>query len=139
MNPKQAFKSSTELMEYLCDTSVSLLGEEYSQYENDLKKSEEELEGILNLDLDHHAEEITFEQLCSITFIKAKKIIFKMSIKKRIAVLKDLDHRLVHLYDGLKGYNDQGFGKSLSPQIFYQMMGKIKHMEILQQWLYGID
>lgn len=86
----------------------------------------------------HMEDNITFEALSKLTFNKAHDLIVKMSLKKRMNMLKELDHHLVHCYEVTKKYNDQGFGKSLSPEIFYNIMGKIKHLEILQTWLYGI-
>jgi ribosomal protein L37AE/L43A len=87
----------------------------------------------------HWEENMTFEQLTQFTFNKAKEFIFKMSLKKRISMLKELDYKLVYLYQATKEYNDQMFGKSMPPKDFMSIMGKIKHLEILQNWLYGIE
>lgn len=129
-----------QIMKQLCeDTDASILGYEFMEYEANLEKSQQELELLLNLDLDKHAEAITFDQLCVITFNKAKVVICKMTIQKRISMLKPLQNRLDHLYEGTKGYYDSMFGSPVSPKVFQQMMGKIKHMEILMSWLYGIE
>lgn len=87
----------------------------------------------------HWEDNITFDSLIKLTFNKAHDIIKKMTLKKRIKMLEDIDKHLLHCYEVTKGYNDQGFGKSLSPDVFYSIMGKIKHLEILQNWLYGIE
>lgn len=87
----------------------------------------------------HWEDNIVFEDLIKLTFNKAHDIINKMSLRKRIKMLDSLDKHLLHCYDMTKEYNDQGFGKSMSPNIFYSIMGKIKHLEILQNWLYGIE
>jgi len=87
----------------------------------------------------HIEDNITFEDLIKVTFNKAHVIINKMSLKKRIKMLEELDKHLLHCYEVTKQYNDQGFGKSISPEVFYKIMGKIKHLEILQNWLYFID
>lgn len=87
----------------------------------------------------HWEETITFEQLTKLTFDKAHTLINKMSLKKRITILKELDHKLLYLYESTKAYTDRMSGKSMSPKVFISIMGKIKHLEILQAWLYGIE
>ena len=88
----------------------------------------------------HLEDNITFDQLCKLTFNKAHETIQKVPLKKRITLLEDVDKHLVHCYEIVhKDYNDQGFGKSMSPEIYYRIMGKIKHLEILQNWLFGIE
>jgi hypothetical protein len=128
-------------MKETCDLGISYLDEEYRDYENQfLKESEAELTLILNLkDPKGIAGKVTFDQLIKMTFNKAHEVIQRMDLKKRITILEQLRVHIEHLYEAVKGYNDKGFGKSLSPQVFYSLMGKIKHFEIIQNWLYGID
>jgi hypothetical protein len=161
----------------LGNADLSILSEEYQEYENSvLKESEKEL--LLLLDISeakttyhctvcntevspnfptpvaycilcndyttwkkncHWEQNITFDQLTKFTFNRAKEIISHMSLSKRINILKELDKHLLYLYQSTKQYNDQMFGKSLPPKTFLSIMGKIKHLEILQLWLYGID
>jgi len=120
---------------------LSYLSEEVKKYEEDvLKQSEKELLNMLDLTrIDEWAIRITFDELNRLTFNKAHEIIKKLSIAKRIKLLKELDAKLIYLYESTKQYNDQGFGKSVSPEVFQSMMGRIKHLEILQNWLFGIE
>lgn len=132
---------SEDMMRNICnDPNLTNLGEEFKEYEESLKKSEQELINLLGLkDINMLSECITLEQLSKLTFNRAHDVINKMSISKRIKILNDLDYRLVHLYVATKEYNDEGFGKSMSPKDFIFIMGRIKYLEILQQWLYGIE
>jgi hypothetical protein len=117
------------------------LVDQFKDYEDDvLKASEKELEMILDLNkIEEWAESITFDQLTKLTFDKAHRAIGKISMKNRIKLLNELDRRLVYLYECTKGYNDIMFGKSMPPKDFFSIMGKIKHLEIIQNWLFGIE
>jgi hypothetical protein len=122
--------------------SPSILDPDMIQYEADrLQNSEHELLGILNLSstFDIIVETITFDQLTKLTFDHAHNVINKMSIKKRIQILVQFQKHLDCLYDATKGYTDQMFGKSMPAKTFRSILGKIKHLEILQAWLYGIE
>jgi hypothetical protein len=123
------------------NSCLSNLSEEMEEYEQSvLKESEREMLMLLDFTVsDNFTESLTFDQLSKCTFDRAHEFINKMTLPKRIHILHELDKHLLHVYETTKGYNDQGFGKSLSPNIFYSLMGKIKHLEILQSWLYGID
>jgi hypothetical protein len=108
--------------------------------ESVLSESEKEMLILLDLEnINEWAESVTFEQLAKFTFNRAKEIINEITLKRRIKLLGDLDYHLIHLYEATKGYNDKGFGKSMSPDEFYGIMGKIKHYEVLQNWLFGIE
>ena len=117
---------------------VAAFDERYTEYLKELEQNEAQMEILYNIDYNKCAEAITFEQLSEITFVKAQLMIDNMSMGKRVRIFTKLNYRLEHLYEGTKGYNDQGFGKSLPPKQFYTIMGKIKHMETLKQWLFGL-
>lgn len=122
------------------DPNITALSEQYGDYVAGLKESEKELLAILDLrGVDKLVETINYEQLTKLTFDKAKSLIQKFSVAKRIKVLQDLDKHRVYLYDCTKAYNDQMFGKSMPVKDFMKIMGKIKHIEILQNWLFGIE
>lgn len=131
------------LRSYVTDNheKLSYLGKEVEEYEESvLKESEKELLLLLNVnDSEDFVEQMSFDQLSKFTFDKAHNFINKMTLPKRIQILHELDRHLIHTYDATKEYNDKGFGKSISPNVFYSLMGKIKHLEILQSWLYGIE
>jgi hypothetical protein len=131
--------NEAEILKKCAELGLNTLYDDFELYEAQLQKSEAELNQILNLNLDKHAESITFEQVCSITFIKAKDIIFKMSVKKRIDVLKVLDYNLDHLYKMAADYGEPDVEVPITPKVYLALMGRIKHLEILMQWLYGIE
>jgi hypothetical protein len=89
--------------------------------------------------VEEYAQYITFDDLSKLTFDKAKKVIQHISLAQRIDYLGKLDKKLLYLYESTKGYNGQGFGKSMPVKDFMHVMGCIKHLEIIQTWLYGID
>jgi hypothetical protein len=120
---------------------LSYLSEEFIEYEQtELQQSEKEMLDLLNPEcISTLSETITFEQLSKLTFNKAHNCIIGMQIAKRIKMMEDLKFHLFHLYEATKEYNDKGFGKSMPPKDFQKIMGKIKHLEILQSWLFGIE
>lgn len=92
------------------------------------KKHEEAIDGI------------TLTEIMSIQFMEAKKRIDQMTLAKRIALLEDVHAYRDQLYEGVDRYGKEGLSKDeqLSASDFRILMGRIKHLEILQGWLYGI-
>jgi hypothetical protein len=122
-----------KLDQVLSTPGISYLSDLYQEVKN-------ELDQINEVEINAMSERITLADLIKISFDKAKKVTTKMTLTKRIKLLNELDAHLVYLYHETKGYDDQGFGKSkYGPKEFMKIMGKIKHLEILQTWLYGID
>lgn len=130
-----------DLMREICNTpELSYLYEVFEEYEKELKDSAQELRTIIDsTELDNVAKNITMDKLTKLSFNTAHQVIQRLNIPTRIRLLNDLDKRLLSLYTATKHYNDKMFGESMPPKDFLTIMGKIKHLEILQSWLYGID
>lgn len=84
---------------------------------------------------------ITLEDLMQMPFDRSKKSIERFSLAKRIQVLSELDTRRSYLYSQASRYGAGNPSDSgpLSAKDWRIIMGKIKHLEILQAWLYGIN
>ncbi len=84
---------------------------------------------------------VTLEDLMQMPFDKSKKCIEKFSLAKRIQVLSELDTRRSYLYSQASRYGagNQRDSEPLSAKDWRLIMGRIKHLEILQAWLYGIN
>ena len=85
-------------------------------------------------------EEITLERILSTNFVDAKEAIDQMTIPKRIKMLDELSKYRDQLYDGFSRYGEPGVPREeqLSAAEFRALLGRVKHLEILQNWLYGI-
>lgn len=84
--------------------------------------------------------EVSLEQVLTSSFQTAKDTIDKMTLAKRIEMLDDLDKYRDYLYEQVSRYGAQGLSKDeqLEASEFRVIMGRIKHMEIVQNWLFGI-
>lgn len=84
--------------------------------------------------------EVSLEQVLTSSFQAAKDTIDKMTLAKRIEMLDDLDKYRDYLYEQVNRYGAQGLSKDeqLKASEFRVIMGRIKHMEIIQNWLFGI-
>jgi hypothetical protein len=85
--------------------------------------------------------DVSLEDLVKMPFTRAQICISKFSLAKRIKVLEDLDKRRSYLYNQAARYGD-GNPKEpnkLSAKDWRTIMGRIKHLEILAAWLYGIN
>lgn len=84
---------------------------------------------------------LKLDDLMRMPFDKSKKSIEKFSLAKRIQVLSDLDTRRSYLYSQASRYGagNQSDSEPLSAKDWRTIMGRIKHLEILQAWLYGIN
>lgn len=84
--------------------------------------------------------EASLEQVLTSSFQTAKDTIDKMTLAKRIEMLDDLDKYRDYLYEQVNRYGAQGLSKDeqLKASEFRVIMGRIKHMEIIQNWLFGI-
>lgn len=84
--------------------------------------------------------EVSLEQVLTSSFQTAKDTIDKMTLAKRIEMLDDLDKYRDYLYEQVNRYGAQGLSKDeqLKAPEFRVIMGRIKHMEIIQNWLFGI-
>ena len=84
--------------------------------------------------------EVSLEQVLTSSFQTAKDTIDKMTLAKRIEMLDDLDKYRDYLYEQVNRYGAQGLSKDeqLKASEFRVIMGRIKHMKIIQNWLFGI-
>lgn len=84
--------------------------------------------------------EVSLEQVLTSSFQTAKDTIDKMTLARRIEMLDDLDKYRDYLYEQVNRYGAQGLSKDeqLKASEFRVIMGRIKHMEIIQNWLFGI-
>lgn len=82
---------------------------------------------------------LTFDDLLKLPFDGAKKAIDSFSMEKRINMLNELDNRKTYYYDQTARYCGVSKDELISASEFRSLLGKIKHIEILQNWLYGIS
>lgn len=84
--------------------------------------------------------EVKLEKIMSSNFMSAKEIIDQMTIVKRIALLDEVYNYREFLYESISRYGMEGIPKDeqLTASDFRLLMGRIKHLEILQNWLFGI-
>lgn len=103
-----------------------------------LSSSQDELEGLWQ-DSSEYIEKLTVDELLKMPFVNAQKAIKQFTIKKRIDFLDEITIIRTHYYNQLARY---GEGNSKDEQIsakeFRSLLGKVKHIEIVQNWLYGI-
>ncbi len=115
--------------------------------------SEEEFNELLEMDdmelihlqcvgednMSAYVEKMTFDDLLKLPFNEAQRAINSFSMEKRIKILDELTTRRSYYYNQTSKYGE-GISKDeqLSPEAFRSLIGKIKHIEIVQNWLYGI-
>jgi len=97
------------------------------------------LQNIENVAMDTYIEKMTFDELLKLPFYKAQEVINSFSMEKRIKILDELTTRRSYYYEQTSKFGE-GIDKDeqLSPESFRALLGKIKHIEIIQNWLYGI-
>lgn len=85
-------------------------------------------------------DSVNLETILTTNFVAAKEIIDQMTIAKRIAMLEDLSKYRIQLYDSFSRYGEKGVPRDeqLSAEDFRMLLGRVKHLEIIQNWLYGI-
>lgn len=85
-------------------------------------------------------DSINLETILTTNFMAAKEVIDQMTIAKRIAMLEDLSKYRIQLYDSFSRYGEKGVPRDeqLSAEDFRMLLGRVKHLEIIQNWLYGI-
>lgn len=103
-----------------------------------LAGSQDTLEGFWQESSDYIAN-MTVDELLKLPFNNAQKTVAQFSMKKRIDVLEEMNKLRTHYYSQLNRYGE-GIPKDeqISPNEFRSILGKIKHIEIVQNWLYGI-
>ena len=141
MNVKETFESlrGTELQreDFHEDMSWDTYMEEYQK----LIGQDDKLKELMMIKkTEDMVDSITLETIMNSNFMAAKEVIDQMTIAKRIAILEDLSKYRLQLYDSFSRYGEKGVPRDeqLSAEDFRMLMGRIKHLEILQNWLYGI-
>lgn len=82
---------------------------------------------------------LTFDELLKLPYDGAKKAIDSFSMEKRIKMLNVLDERKNFYYNQTGKYCGVSKDELISATEFRSLLGKIKHIEILQNWLYGLS
>lgn len=97
------------------------------------------LQDIGDKDMSIYIEEMTLDDLLKLPFTEAQKAVESFSMEKRIKILDELSQRRLYYYDQTVKFGE-GVPKEeqLSPEMFRSLISKIKHIEIVQNWLYGI-
>ena len=97
------------------------------------------LQDIGDKDMSIYIEEMTLDDLLKLPFTEAQKAVERFSMEKRIKMLDELSQRRLYYYDQTVKFGE-GVPKEeqLSPEMFRSLISKIKHVEIVQNWLYGI-
>ena len=89
--------------------------------------------------MSEYIEKMTLDELLKLPFAEAQRSITSFSMEKRIKMLDELTTRRTYYYNQAAKFGE-GIPKDeqLSPEAFRSLLGKIKHIEIVQNWLYGI-
>ena len=97
------------------------------------------LQDIGDKDMSIYIEKMTLDDLLKLPFTEAQKAVESFSMEKRIKMLDELSQRRLYYYDQTVKFGE-GVPKEeqLSPEMFRSLISKIKHIEIVQNWLYGI-
>ena len=115
--------------------------DEFVKEQERLVKDDKALKALLMLKKEEECvAEVSLEQVLTSSFQTAKDTIDKMTLAKRIEMLDDLDRYRDYLYEQANRYGAQGLSKDeqLKASEFRVIMGRIKHIEIIQNWLFGI-
>lgn len=109
------------------------------EFEDALNRDTAELRRLLELcDDDDYIGKMKLEDVVKLPFAEAQRTIAKFSMEKRIAILDELTTTRTHYYEQTKRYCGVDREHLISANDFRSLLGKIKHLEILQNWLYGI-
>lgn len=136
MNNKFEIQSTMEQLD-----KIGLLKEalDVKEFEDALARDTAELTRLLELvDNDDYVKNMKFDELVKLPFAEAQKIIERMDMAKRIAMLDELTTLRKFYYEETKRYCGVSKDELISASEFRSLLGKIKHLEILQNWLYGI-
>lgn len=115
--------------------------DEFVKEQERLVEDDKALKALLILKKEEESvAEVSLEQVLTSSFQTAKDTIDKMTLAKRIEMLDDLDKYRDYLYEQVNRYGAQGLSKDEQPKAseFRVIMGRIKHTEIIQNWLFGI-
>lgn len=129
-----------KMLKMSCDLGLSTLGEEYAEYF--AEQSKETMAELWNKEITSaYVQGLSLEDLLKLPFDVAHKYINQFTMDKRIKILSNLSTYRDHLYNQTGRYGGEGLSaaEQISAADFRMLLGKIKHLEILQNWLYGIE
>lgn len=112
---------------------------DYETFNALIEHDDEELTKLLNQCEDtEYIRNLSFDDLLKLPYDGAKKAIDSFSMEKRIQMLNELDDRKKFYYNQTARYCGVSKDELISASEFRSLLGKIKHIEIIQNWLYGI-
>lgn len=112
---------------------------DYETFNALLEQDDETLAKLLNQCEDsEYIRNLSFDELLKLPFDGAKKAVDSFSMEKRIKMLNELDDRKNFYYNQTARYCGVSREELISASEFRSLLGKIKHIEIIQNWLYGI-
>lgn len=116
------------------------LYQEYAEYLT--QQGTEEIKQLSEVtEMSKYVNDLTLDNLLKLPFDVSHKYIKLFTLEKRIEILDKLTTYRAHLYEQTNRYGAEGLRKDeqLGPKDFRMLLGKIKHLEILQAWLFGIE
>ena len=113
---------------------------DYDTFNALIDNDDAKLKDLLNQCEDsEYIRKLTFDELLQLPFEEAKKSINSFSMEKRIAMLNEMDSRKTYYYNQTARYCGVSKEELITASEFRSLLGKIKHIEILQNWLYGLS
>lgn len=121
----------------LSDTFTADELKEYNQY---LESTSKEVADLFSIsDSPEYIQNLKLDELIKLPFEKAHKIIKILPMARRLSVLEELDTYRLYLYEQTARYQGVSQDLMITPAEFQRLLGKIKHLEIMQAWLFGIE
>lgn len=105
----------------------------------DIKNKSDVEDLLLRCEDNDYIIDLTFDELNHLPFGIAKKVIFNFSMVKRLQMLDVVKIKREYLDKMISYYGMENPPIRVMPSEFSTMMSKLKHMEILLGWLYGIE
>lgn len=128
-----------EELTIICETDEEVLDVMTAVDGVDLQQEQEVLDLLLRCEDGDYIIDLTFDELNKIPFTLAKKIIFKFSMVKRLQMLEAAKIKRNYLGKMISYYGMEEPPIKIMPKEYMIMMSKLKHVEILIGWLYGIE
>lgn len=141
MNVQKMFDELGELGLRQEEFPENMSWDEYVASMDKLADEDKELKKLIELKANEELiDGVTLEEIMTSNFTNAKATIDQMTLVKRIEILEDLYKYRDYLYQVVGNWGKEGAPKKdqMSVNDYMALMGRIKHLEILQNWLYGI-
>lgn len=129
----------TELQQESFPESMSW--DEFVRATAEVSQDDKKLKEILTIKRQEEAiEQVSLDRIMTSNFQSAKEVIDQMTLAKRIEMLEEVSTYRDYLYECIDRYGKEGLAKDeqLTASEFRILMGRLKHLEIVQNWLYGI-